>query len=124
MEERAKRIAHILRDAGCGPNDRVCIFTGKNIHAYCGILGSLKSGSCWVPLGENYPIERLKYLIDSVAPRAIIVEVHTLKKALALRDTVKEPFELVLLGEISDVGNICDERSVRGKSTERPVLPQ
>lgn len=123
LEERANRVARILLEVGCGSNERVCIFTGKNIHAYSGVLGTLKSGACWVPLGENFPEERLEYLISSVTPKVIIVEAHTLEKAMRIRSTLRANFAVLLLGGTAP-SPVIDEDAIASREPSRPVLDQ
>ncbi|MBN2287711.1 MAG: amino acid adenylation domain-containing protein [Candidatus Glassbacteria bacterium] len=122
LDERANRIAHCLLEAGCKPNERVCIFTGKNINAYGGVLGALKSGASWVPLGEDFPLNRLEYLIDLVEPKAVIVESHTLGSVLGIRKSLDADFKVLLLGEGSSSGADYDESSLKDFSSNRPVL--
>ncbi len=70
----ANFIANILIENKCEPNDRICIVSEKNIFMYSAILGSLKAGSCWVPLSTNWPEERLLWLLEELEPKCIIID--------------------------------------------------
>lgn len=74
LDYSSNGLARKLQAVGCGPNDRVCILSRKNRHAYIGVLGALKSGSCWVPFSPEYPDERIVTLLKSIKPKAIISE--------------------------------------------------
>lgn len=76
LNERANHLAFVLHDIGCGPNERVCILSRKNRFLYIGVLGALKSGSCWVPFSNAYPAERIVNLLKSIQPKAIITETY------------------------------------------------
>ena len=74
LDKFANKIANFLISHGIEPNDRVCIFTDKNINQYASVLGILKSGACWVPLSASFPSARIKYLIKVLKPKFIISE--------------------------------------------------
>ena len=119
LEARANRLAHLLRDLGSGPNQRVCVFTGKNANMYAAVLAALKSGGCWVPLSEAYPHDRLKYLLEVLAPKAVVVEVGTLAAAKEARDALGLDLPLVLLGEGGE-GAEFGEADIARQSDSRP----
>ena len=85
----ANKIANFLSKLGCSFNDRVCIFTEKNINQYASILGILKSGACWVPLSYLFPKQRLFFLIKDINPKVIITEKKYLNKILKFRNKCK-----------------------------------
>ncbi len=123
LEARANRLGHLLRDLGSGPNQRVCVFTGKNANMYAAVLGTLKSGGCWVPLSEAYPQDRLKFLLEVLAPKALVVEAGTLEAAKAARDALGADIPLLLLGEDGQGGAGADlgEAEVARQSDSRPA---
>jgi non-ribosomal peptide synthetase component F len=74
MEDFANRTAHALLQAGVESNDRICILTNKDMHLYASVLGALKSGGCWVPLSRSFPAGRIKRLMTSLRPKAVLVD--------------------------------------------------
>jgi amino acid adenylation domain-containing protein len=74
LNARANQLAHYLRERGVGPDQRVAICVERGLEMVVGILGILKAGGAYVPLDPNYPIERLQYLVEDAAPRAILTQ--------------------------------------------------
>jgi acyl-coenzyme A synthetase/AMP-(fatty) acid ligase len=70
----SNKICNFLISLGCKSNDRICILLDKGFNQYSSILGILKSGSCWVPLHNSMPKNRLKYLLNILKPKLIITE--------------------------------------------------
>ena len=97
LEVRANRIGHYLKAAGCKPNDRVCIFLGKNETAYAAVLGSLKSGACWVPLSDQHPNHRLEHILSSTEPKVVICESATLNRLEGLKEDLDLNFDILEL---------------------------
>lgn len=123
LDARANRIAHVLRRLGCRPNDRVCVATAKGIQAYAAVLGTLKSGACWVPLSMSYPEERLIWLVKTLTPTAIIVDASTFQAMTAVRDGAGSRAALLTLGASSSGdggGLVLDETSIATASPDRP----
>jgi amino acid adenylation domain-containing protein len=123
LEVRANRIAHLLRHLGCRPNDRVCIATAKNIEAYAAVLGTLKSGVCWVPLSLSYPEDRLTWLIRTLAPKAIIADTSTLDAVFAARNRAASQAAIIAIGSVSKedpATMLLNEHSIRAASPDRP----
>jgi acyl-CoA synthetase (AMP-forming)/AMP-acid ligase II len=109
LERRANQLARVLLQNGGGPNARVGIFTAKNVQAYAGVLGTLKSGSCWAPLGENFPDRRLLFLLQSLEPVAVIVQDSTAQRMLALRQAHGQSFAIIQLDGAGRPGVIGPE---------------
>jgi len=74
LNKFANKISNLILSFKFLPNDRVCILTKKNINLYASILATLKSGGCWVPLSNQFPKERIKYIINYTLPKILIIE--------------------------------------------------
>ncbi len=72
LNERANRLAHYLRALGIGPDERVAICVERSVEMVVGLLAILKAGGAYVPLEPDYPAERLAYMLDDCAPRALL----------------------------------------------------
>ena len=72
LELASNRLAHLLKDAGCGRGDRVCLLTPKSPAAIVAILGVLKADAVYVPLDPGSPVPRLEKMIASCDNRWIL----------------------------------------------------
>src|SRR5438477_4197697 len=72
LELASNRLAHVLKDAGCGRGDRVCLLTPKSPAAIVAILGVLKADAVYVPLDPGSPVPRLERMIAACDNRWIL----------------------------------------------------
>src|SRR5258708_2200296 len=63
LDERANRMAHLLRSRGIDRGSLVGILIGRSIEAYVSILGCLKAGAAYVPLDPGYPADRVSFIL-------------------------------------------------------------
>lgn len=75
--DAARRYALALTRAGVGRGDRVGLMLDKSRSLYASILGTLMTGAAYVPLAPNYPVERLRLIIEQAELAAIIRSRHT-----------------------------------------------
>ncbi|WP_141333042.1 non-ribosomal peptide synthetase, partial [Myxococcus sp. AB025B] len=69
LNQRANRLAHLLRSRGVGPEVRVAFCLERSVDALVALLAILKAGAAYVPLDSAYPRERLAFMLqDSGAP--------------------------------------------------------
>ena len=68
-----KQIQDLLIDAGIGVGDKVSVFVDRNQWVLLSNMGVLSVGATYVPLDENHPDERIKYMIEKSESRAVIV---------------------------------------------------
>ena len=122
LEARANRIAHALAGFGCGPNQRVIVFTAKHADQYAGLLGILKAGGCWVPFSNAFPAERRRALTVSLEPCAVIVDSGTRDAALAMRTASGLDFPVLLLdGEDDRAAQVHGAAALAAQPSTRPV---
>jgi amino acid adenylation domain-containing protein len=74
LNARANQLAHELIALGVQPDDRVAIFAERSLEMVVGLLGILKAGGAYVPLDPTYPIERLQYMLQDAAPKAVLTQ--------------------------------------------------
>ncbi len=75
LNERVNRIAHHLRKTyHIKPDDPVGIMADRSEWLIIGILGILKSGAAYIPIDPEYPQERIDYIIENSACKAILTE--------------------------------------------------
>ncbi|MEI8299930.1 MAG: condensation domain-containing protein, partial [Pseudomonadota bacterium] len=68
LDARSSQLARHLITLGAGPEVRVAIGLERSVELIVAILAVLKSGAAYVPLGPDYPVDRLSYMLtDSAA---------------------------------------------------------
>ncbi len=74
LNARANRLAHHLREGGVGPDTRVAICMERTPEMVVGLLAVLKAGGAYVPLDPAYPADRIAYMLQDSAPRAVLTQ--------------------------------------------------
>ena len=121
LDKFSNKIANFLITNEIAPNDRICIFTEKNINQYASVLGILKSGACWVPLSASFPNARISYLIKVLRPKFIISE----KKYFAKFSSTLKNFntKILILDETKKTSkNIYNLSSLKKYKSDKPVM--
>ncbi|WP_431945154.1 amino acid adenylation domain-containing protein [Actinacidiphila sp. bgisy167] len=72
LNRRANRVAHVLRERGVRPGERVAICLDRGIDLFAAMWGVLKAGGAYVPLDPAYPHERLRYMLEDSGPVALV----------------------------------------------------
>ncbi|PHM36579.1 non-ribosomal peptide synthetase [Xenorhabdus innexi] len=90
LNHRANCLADYLITSGVRPDDRVAIFLERSPAMIVGLLGILKAGGAYVPLDPAYPAERLLYMLEDAAPKAILTQ-------STLADKLNSPVPAVFL---------------------------
>ncbi|HEU4733659.1 MAG TPA: amino acid adenylation domain-containing protein, partial [Kofleriaceae bacterium] len=72
LDERANRLAHLLRAHGVGPDVAVAVCLERSLELSIALLAVLKAGGAYVPIDPGYPAERQRYLLDDAAAPLVI----------------------------------------------------
>ncbi|MDD4111509.1 MAG: amino acid adenylation domain-containing protein [Herbinix sp.] len=64
LNERANYIAQILRDKGVKPDSIVVLMLEKSLNYTIAIIGILKAGGAFLSIDIDYPMERVKYILN------------------------------------------------------------
>ena len=73
LNARANSVAHKLRELGIKPDDFVAIIAERSIEMICGIYGIIKAGGAYVPIDPTYPEERISFMLEDCAAKAVVV---------------------------------------------------
>src|SRR5688572_30420827 len=65
LEERANRVARVLRARGAGRERLVGLCVSRSVRQVVGLLGIVKAGAGYVPVDGKQPPERVKYQLES-----------------------------------------------------------
>src|SRR5580704_8882357 len=72
LNERANQLVHMLIDRGVGPEDVVALAMPRSIAMIVGLLGILKAGAAYLPLDPEYPLERLRFMLNDAGPAFMV----------------------------------------------------
>src|SRR5262249_23570769 len=82
LNQRANRLAHLLRKQGVGEDVLVGICMERSIEMVLSILAILKAGGAYVPLDPTSPPQRLQAMVEDAQAALILVQPH-LRERLA-----------------------------------------
>jgi amino acid adenylation domain-containing protein len=74
LNTRANQLAHLLRDAGVGPDVRVAIGLDRGLDLIVAVLAVLKAGGAYVPLDPTYPAARLAFMLADAEARVLVTQ--------------------------------------------------
>ena len=95
LNARANQLAHHLRGLGVGPDVLVAICVERSLEMVVGVLGILKAGGAYVPLEPSYPAERLAFMLQDCAPRALLTQ--TALQSLPFLQTTRDSLPVIEL---------------------------
>jgi amino acid adenylation domain-containing protein/non-ribosomal peptide synthase protein (TIGR01720 family) len=72
LNEKANRLARLLRKRGVGEESRVGLLMERGAAAVVSVLAILKAGGAYVPLDPEYPRERLVFMLEDSDVRLVL----------------------------------------------------
>ena len=72
LERDSNRLARLLIEHGCRPDDRVCLFTPKSPAAIVAMHAILKAGGVYVPIDPASPAPRIAKILAAAEPRLVL----------------------------------------------------
>jgi non-ribosomal peptide synthetase component F len=76
LNARTNRLAHYLIELGVKPDNRVAICLERGFEMIVALLAVLKAGGAYVPLDPDYPVERLRFMLQDSKPVALLTQAH------------------------------------------------
>jgi amino acid adenylation domain-containing protein len=73
LDARATRLARILVRAGVRAEDRVALMVDRSVQFVQGVLAVVRAGGAYVPIDPGLPPERVRWLLDDVSARVVLV---------------------------------------------------
>ncbi|WDD36885.1 amino acid adenylation domain-containing protein (plasmid) [Nostoc sp. UHCC 0926] len=74
LNTRANQLAHYLKSLGVGADVLVGICVERSIEMVVGLLGILKAGGAYLPLDPEYPIERLRFMLEDAQVPVLLTQ--------------------------------------------------
>ncbi|TDP97977.1 non-ribosomal peptide synthetase/type I polyketide synthase [Labedaea rhizosphaerae] len=74
LDERAERLAGVLRAAGVGTESLVAVALERSVTLSVALLAVLKAGAAYVPLDVDYPAERQRHVLDDSGAAVLLTE--------------------------------------------------
>ncbi|MFJ4679523.1 amino acid adenylation domain-containing protein [Kitasatospora sp. NPDC088783] len=72
LDERADRLAQLLRTRGIGPEDLVAVAVPRSAELMVALLAVLRTGAGYLPLDHRHPAERTAFMIQDAAPVLVL----------------------------------------------------
>lgn len=72
LDRYADMLSNQLLERGVSAESRIGLCVERSIEMVAGILGILKSGAAYVPLDPEYPLERLRYIVNDSGVKLIV----------------------------------------------------
>ena len=118
LDIMANKLANLIVKLNLKINERVCILTKKDINLYSSILGVLKSGGCWVPLSDQFPLKRINFLINLTSPKVIIID----KEFLPLVKKFKNRIKIIIINERKKSKKFFTQANIKKESKNKPKI--
>jgi amino acid adenylation domain-containing protein len=83
LNERANKVAHLLRSRGVQPGQIVGIMVERSFAMIIGIFGILKAGAAYLPISPDDPPDRIGFVLADAGVAVLLVTAATCRRAPA-----------------------------------------
>ena len=74
LDWRSQAIAERLQALGVGPEVPVAVFLERSPELIAALLGVLRAGGAYAPLDPAFPAERLRWILEDLAPAVLVTD--------------------------------------------------
>lgn len=74
LDQKANCVAHMLKYKGIGRDSIVGILVKRSLNMIIGIMGILKAGAAYMPISEEYPVNRIQYMLEDSKATIVLTE--------------------------------------------------
>jgi amino acid adenylation domain-containing protein len=82
LNERANQVAGYLRRQGISREELVGLCMERSVEMVVGMLGIVKAGGAYVPIDVEYPVQRVRYMVQDAALRVVLTMQHLRERFL------------------------------------------
>ena len=72
LNDRSNQLAHYLKNKGLPKEALVPLFIERGLDMIAGLMGILKAGGAFVPLDPEYPLDRIRYMLEDSQAKIVI----------------------------------------------------
>jgi len=92
LNEKSNQLAFRLRDSGAKTGTIIALMTDRTAEMIIGLLAVLKTGAAYLPIGPEYPVERVRYMVQHTEAPIILATESDIpfEHSLQLIDLTKE----------------------------------
>lgn len=120
LDSFSTRFAIRLQVLQCKPGDRVVMLASRRAVLVAAIIGVFKAGCVHVPLDPGMPAERLRYILNDIAPAIVITEDEL---AEGIGAYLPQPAGIVSLSELERLITDDEEYAQRAALVRPSPLP-
>jgi fatty-acyl-CoA synthase len=128
LDARANRFAHVLRDRGVAPGDKVAIYSWDRPEWLDAMLGAYKARAVPVNVNYRYVADEVRYILDNSGSVAVVFERAFAPVVEAVRRDLPQLCHLIVLDDGSDAPTTPDavsyEEAVAAASPTREFPPR
>ncbi|NOQ25399.1 MAG: amino acid adenylation domain-containing protein [Bacteroidales bacterium] len=97
LDKKANSIAKILKIKGVVQNSIVGVLGNRSMNTMLNILGTLKAGGTYLPIDPEYPLDRIKFMIEDANIKYLLVdpEVYSKIEISGLFEELEDSTELI-----------------------------
>ena len=115
LNQRTNIIGRLLRSKGVKPDNIVGIMLDRSVDMITAIIGVLKSGGAYLPIDPEYPIKRIKYIIEDsdidilITKRDLIKQSNLTKEIISIEDISikdKDTSNLKIINKATDLAYV------------------
>ncbi|MGP4021368.1 amino acid adenylation domain-containing protein [Saccharopolyspora sp. 5N708] len=74
LDRRVTAQARLLAEHGVGPGDIVGVLLPRSTELIVGLLAVMTAGAAYLALDPEYPVERLRHMVDDAKPRLVLTD--------------------------------------------------
>ncbi|MGO4951398.1 amino acid adenylation domain-containing protein [Paenibacillus sp. DRB1-1] len=109
LNERANRLAATLRANGIGRESIVGILAERSVDLLVAVLAVWKAGGAYVPLDPDYPVERVRFMLEDSGAKVLLTQTPLRERAEARLD--EEELALAAVLYLDDEASYSEERA-------------